>query len=97
MLSRLLEVLANLVDLDPASESGSESGSVRSILLAADLTAEMETMAQRHVSMDDSFHLPNFPHMAWVDPSALPTIVIMPSLRARFECITISHGLKSEQ
>ena len=26
--------------------------------------------------------VPNFPHMAWVDPSALPTIVLMPSLRA---------------
>ena len=24
----------------------------------------MEIMAQRHVSTDDSFHLPNFPHMA---------------------------------
>ena len=59
----------------------------RSSLPAADLTAEMETMAQRRGSMDDSFHLPNFPHMAWVDPSALPAIVIMPSLRARFECI----------
>ena len=47
----------------------------------------MEAMAQRRGSMDDSFHLPNFPHMAWVDPSALPTIVIMPSLRARDECI----------
>ena len=47
-------------------------------------------MAQRHVSMDDSFHLPNFPHMAWVDPSALPAIVIMPSLRARFEGIISS-------
>ena len=37
-------------------------------------TAEMETMAQRRGSMDDSFHLPNFPHMAWIDPSALPAI-----------------------
>ena len=63
---------------------------LRSSLPAADLTAEMETMAQRHVSMDDSIHLPNFPHMAWVDPSALPAIVVIPSLRARFECITSS-------
>ena len=47
----------------------------------------MKTMAQRRVSMDDSFHLPNFPHMAWVDPSALPAIVSRPSLRARLECI----------
>ena len=31
---------------------------LRSSLLAADLTAEMETMAQRHVSMYDLFHLP---------------------------------------
>ena len=61
----------------------------RSSLPAADLTAEMETMAQRRASMDDPFHLPNFPHMAWVDPSALPTIVIMPSLRARLECISL--------
>ena len=37
-----------------------------SSLPAADLTADMETMAQRRVSLDDSFHLPNFPHMAWV-------------------------------
>ena len=51
------------------------------------LTAEMETLAQCHGSRDDSFHLPNFPHMAWVDLSALPAIVIMPSLRARFERI----------
>ena len=73
------------------SQSQSQSQRLpRSSLPAADLTAEMETMAQRHVSMDDSFHLPNFPHMAWVDPSALPAIVIMPSLRARFECITSS-------
>ena len=28
-------------------------------------SAEMETVAQRRASMDDSFHLPNFPHMAW--------------------------------
>ena len=34
--------------------------------------AVMETMAQRRNSMDDSIHLPNFPHMAWVNPSALP-------------------------
>ena len=52
-------------------------------------SAEMETVAQRRASMDDSFHLPNFPHMAWVDPSALPTIVIVPSLRARLECISL--------
>ena len=32
----------------------------------------METMAQRRDLMDDLFHLPNFPHMAWVNPSALP-------------------------
>ena len=44
----------------------------RSSLPAANLMAVMETMAQRRGSMDDSFHLPNFPHMAWVDPSALP-------------------------
>ena len=44
------------------------------------LKAEMDTMAQRCGSMDDSFHLPNFPHMAWVGMSALSTIVIMPSL-----------------
>ena len=70
------------------SQSQSQSQRLpRSSLPAADLTAEMETMAQRRSSMDDSFHLPNFPHMAWVDPSALPAIVIMPSLRARFECI----------
>ena len=50
----------------------------------------MEAMAQHRGSMDDSFHLPNFPHMAWVNPSALPTIVIMPSLRARDECIIAS-------
>ena len=37
----------------------------RSSLLAADLTAEMETMAQRD-SMDNSFHLPILSHMAWV-------------------------------
>ena len=53
---------------------------LRSSLPAADLTAEMETMAQGQVSMDDSFHRHNFPHMVWVDPSALPAIVIMPSL-----------------
>ena len=29
-------------------------------------------VTQRHASIDDSFHLPNFPHMAWVNPSALP-------------------------
>ena len=54
------------------------------------LTAEMETLAQCRGSRDDSFHLPNFPHMAWVDLSALPTIIIMPSLRARFEWIVAS-------
>merc|ERR1719370_1736293 len=54
-------------------------------------SAEMETVAQRRASMDDSFDLPNFPHMAWVDPSALPTIVIVPSLRARLECISFHH------
>ena len=32
----------------------------RSSLPAADLTAEMETMAQRCTLMDNSFHLPNF-------------------------------------
>ena len=53
---------------------------LKSSLAAADLTAEMLTLAQRRASMDDSFHLPNFPHMAWVGPLALPTIVIMPSL-----------------
>ena len=75
------------------SQSQSQSQRLpRSSLPAADLTAEMETMAQRRGSMDDSFHLPNFPHMAWVDPSALPTIVMMPSLRARLECI-LSHRL----
>ena len=58
----------------------------RTSLPAANLMAEMETMAPRRGSMDDSFHLPNFPRMAWVDPSALPAIVTMPSLRARFEC-----------
>ena len=44
----------------------------RSSLPAANLMAVMETMAQRRDSMDDSIHLPNFPHMAWVNPSALP-------------------------
>ena len=39
---------------------------------AANSMAVMGTMAQRHASIDDSFHLPNFPHMAWVNPSALP-------------------------
>ena len=68
-----------------------ESVRVRA-LPAADLAAEMETMARRRGSMDDSFHQPNFSHMAWVDLSALPTIVIMPSLRARFECI-LTHLL----
>ena len=38
-----------------------------SSLQAADLTAEIEIMAQRLGSMDDSFHLPNLPQMAWVD------------------------------
>ena len=33
----------------------------RSSLPAADLTAGMEIMAQRRGSMDDSFHLPDFP------------------------------------
>ena len=51
----------------------------RSSLPVADLTAEMETMAQRRGSMDDSFHRPNLSHMAWVDP-----------LRARFESIVAS-------
>ena len=55
--------------------------------------AEMETMAPRRGLMDDSSHLPNFPHMAWVDPLALPTIVIIPSLRARPECIFIALPL----
>ena len=58
----------------------------------ADLTAEMETMAQRRSSMDDSFHLPNFPHMARASSSALPTIVMMPSLKAQLEFI-LSHRL----
>ena len=49
----------------------------------------METNAHHRASMDDLFHLPNFPHMVWVDPSALPTIVMMPSLRARLECILL--------
>ena len=57
----------------------------RSSLLAAELTADMETMAPTIGSMDDSFYLPNFPHMAWVDPSELLAIVT-PSLRARIEC-----------
>ena len=50
----------------------------------------METMAQRCGSIDVSFHLPNFPHMAWDGLLALPSIVIMPSLWARLECI-LSH------
>ena len=57
---------------------------LKSSLPAADLTAEMEAMAQRHVSMDDSFHLPNFPHMAYVDPSALPALAIMPVGRSHW-------------
>ena len=75
------------------TESQSQSQRLpRSSPPAADLTAERETMAQRRGSMDDSFHLPNFPHMARVGPSALPTIVMMPSLRADLECI-LSHRL----
>ena len=54
------------------SESESVSHILRSSLPAANLMAVMETMAQRRDSMDDSIHLPNFPHMAWVNPSALP-------------------------
>ena len=34
--------------------------------------AVMETMAQRRDLIDESFHLPNFPQIAWVNPSALP-------------------------
>ena len=49
----------------------------RSSLLAADLTAKMETVAQRHGSIDDSFGLPNFPHMGWVGPSAWLTKVMI--------------------
>ena len=61
-------------------ESQSQSQRLlRSSLPAADLTAEMETMAQSRGSMDYSFHLPIFPDMAWLAPSALP----VPSLRAR--------------
>ena len=44
----------------------SESASSEEQSTAADLTAEMETMAQRHVSMEDSFYQPNFPNMAWI-------------------------------
>ena len=69
------------------SQSQSQSHSDEQSAGSRPKSAEMETMAQHRASMDDSFHLPNFPHMAWVDPSALPTIVIMPSLRARLECI----------
>ena len=68
----------------------SKSAEQRSSLPADDLTAEMETIAQRRGSMDDSLHQPNLPHMAWVDQSALPAMGIMPLLRARFECITSS-------
>ena len=72
-------------------ESKLESESVPSQELSTrSRYAKMETMAQHRGSMDGSFHQPNFPHMAWVDPSALPAIVILPSLRARFECITSS-------
>ena len=41
--------------------------------------ADMEAMAKLRGSMDDSFHLPDFPHMAWVNLSALPAIAIMPA------------------
>ena len=44
----------------------------RRSLPAANLMALMETLALCCVSMDDSFHLPNFPHMALVNPLALP-------------------------
>ena len=88
-----VENFLTLSESESESESESQSQRLpRSSLPAADLTAEMETMAQRRGTMDDSFHLPNFPHMAWVGPSALPTIVMMPSLRARLECIC-SHRL----
>ena len=52
----------------------------RRSLPAEDLTTEIE-MAQRRGSMDDSFHLPNSHHMAWVGPSAMASIVMMPSHR----------------
>ena len=38
----------------------------RSLLPATELTAEIVTMAQRYSSMDDSFHLPNFPHNIFI-------------------------------
>ena len=56
-----------------------------------DPTAEIETKAQRRDSMDDSFHLPNFPHShinIWVGLSALPTIVKIPT---RLDCIWSHH------
>ena len=83
---RKLPTLSGVLDQHDtfSSESESESQNQRlpwSSVPTADITAEKETMAQRRGSINDSFHLPNFPHMAWVDPSALPTIVIVPSLR----------------
>ena len=54
------------------SESQSQSQShFEDGLPAAKLMVAMETTAQRR-SMDGSFNLPSFPHMAWVNPSALP-------------------------
>ena len=53
-------------------ESDGTSNSEEQSTGAANSMAVMRTMAQRHASIDDSFHLPNFPHMAWVNPSALP-------------------------
>ena len=44
----------------------------------------METMVQARGSMNDSFHLSSFPNMAWVGPSALPTMVMMLRLEADF-------------
>ena len=58
-------------------ESESELILPRSSPPAADLTAEMETLAQHRGLMDDSFHLPNF------DPSALSAIVEILSCRQR--------------
>ena len=87
-IAKIIAQSSNIIrreDLTPiTAQSQSQSQrSPRSSLPAADLAAEMETMAQRHDSMNDSFHLPNSPHMAWVGPSALPTMVMMPSHKAQ--------------
>ena len=47
-------------------------------------------MAQRRGSMDDSFHLPNFPHMAWVDPISSPSAA--PSIAYLTRAMLNSNG-----